>query len=151
MQEFKEWKFNNKYTSDVMMEILKRLVESKKKEKKYETIHFWWGLTTLLCLLLAGCYVYWSKLMVTNTFITSLQALTSDIFFMVFVIIIVLCLLQLKYSKKKFEKAEKEFESLRMEVIERTVELWENEEHWKNRHKVFEVMEKEYDINLYHK
>ncbi|RDI42958.1 DUF2663 family protein [Falsibacillus pallidus] len=51
------------------------------------------------------------------------------------------------YEKK--EKAEKEYHALRCEIIDRSKDLWK-EERWKSRHKVFEMMKKEYDINLYH-
>jgi hypothetical protein len=52
--------------------------------------------------------------------------------------------------KKKLDKAEKEFQLLRCEIINKSKQLWEKEEEWKNRHKVFEMMKKNYDINLYH-
>ncbi|MEY8190946.1 YpbF family protein [Peribacillus simplex] len=52
--------------------------------------------------------------------------------------------------KKKLDKAEKEFQLLRCEIINKSKQLWEKEEEWKSRHKVFEMMKKKYDINLYH-
>ncbi|AOH55551.1 hypothetical protein ABE28_014425 [Peribacillus muralis] len=52
--------------------------------------------------------------------------------------------------KKKLDKAEKEFQLLRCEIINKSKQLWEKEEEWKSRHKVFEMMKKNFDINLYH-
>jgi len=49
----------------------------------------------------------------------------------------------------KREKAEKEFHALRCEIIDKSKDLWKGES-WKERHKVFEMMQKEFDINLYH-
>ena len=48
------------------------------------------------------------------------------------------------------DKAEKEYQLLRCEIITKSKLLWEKESEWKNRHKVFEMMKKNYDINLYH-
>lgn len=52
--------------------------------------------------------------------------------------------------REKREKAEKEFHALRCEIIDKSKDLWKKEEEWKNRHTVFEMMKKNYDINLYH-
>jgi Protein of unknown function (DUF2663) len=53
------------------------------------------------------------------------------------------------YYKKKCDKAEEEFHSLRCEIIQKSADLWKEEQQWKERHKLFEIMKKEYDINLY--
>lgn len=52
--------------------------------------------------------------------------------------------------REKREKAEKEYHALRCEIVDRSKDLWKKEEEWKNRHVVFEMMKKIYDINLYH-
>ncbi|RLQ95064.1 DUF2663 family protein [Falsibacillus albus] len=51
------------------------------------------------------------------------------------------------YNKR--EKTEKEYHALRCEIIDKSKDLW-RDDRWKNRHNVFEMMKKEYDINLYH-
>ena len=52
--------------------------------------------------------------------------------------------------KQEKEKKEKEYQELRCEIVDRSKDLWKKEEEWKNRHIVFELMKKKYDINLYH-
>jgi hypothetical protein len=52
--------------------------------------------------------------------------------------------------RQKREKKEKEYHELRCEIVDRSKDLWKKEEQWKNRHLVFEMMKKNYDINLYH-
>jgi CRISPR/Cas system-associated protein endoribonuclease Cas2 len=52
--------------------------------------------------------------------------------------------------KGKMEKAEKEFHELRCEIIDRSKDLWSRQDEWENRHFIFEMMKKDYDINLYH-
>lgn len=53
-------------------------------------------------------------------------------------------------TEKKRDKAEKEYQGLRKEIISKSRDLWTKEEEWKNRHKVFEMMKNTFDINLYH-
>ncbi|WP_059170986.1 DUF2663 family protein [Bacillus sp. FJAT-27445] len=52
--------------------------------------------------------------------------------------------------KEQREKKEKEYHELRCEIVDRSKDLWKKEEEWKSRHLVFEMMKKEFDINLYH-
>jgi len=52
--------------------------------------------------------------------------------------------------KEQRDKKEKEFHELRCEIVDRSKDLWKKEEEWKSRHIVFEMMKREYDINLYH-
>lgn len=52
--------------------------------------------------------------------------------------------------RQQKEKKEKEYQELRCEIVDRSKDLWKKEEEWKNRHLIFEVMKKHYDINLYH-
>ncbi|WP_043933573.1 YpbF family protein [Bacillus sp. EB01] len=52
--------------------------------------------------------------------------------------------------KQQSDKKEKEYHELRCEIVDRSKDLWKKEEEWKSRHIVFDMMKKEYDINLYH-
>lgn len=52
--------------------------------------------------------------------------------------------------REKRDKAEKEFHALRCEIIDKSKDLWKKEDAWSNRHHVYEMMKKTFDINLYH-
>ncbi|MEW9049794.1 MAG: DUF2663 family protein [Neobacillus sp.] len=52
--------------------------------------------------------------------------------------------------RQQKDKKEKEYQELRCEIVDRSKDLWKKEEHWNNRHHVFELMKRKYDINLYH-
>ncbi|MEW5321872.1 YpbF family protein [Geobacillus thermoleovorans] len=54
------------------------------------------------------------------------------------------------YYKGKSEKAEDDFHALRCEIIQKSIDLWKDEEQWNGRHRLFEWMKREYDINLYY-
>ncbi|MRX55477.1 DUF2663 family protein [Bacillus idriensis] len=53
------------------------------------------------------------------------------------------------YYKKKEEKYEKEYHGLRTEIIRKSSELWPQPYHWKKRGEVYDMMKKDFDINLY--
>lgn len=53
------------------------------------------------------------------------------------------------YHKKKEEKYEKEYHGLRTEIIRKSSELWPQPYHWKKRAEVYDMMKKNFDINLY--
>ncbi|OQP05959.1 MULTISPECIES: YpbF family protein [Geobacillus] len=54
------------------------------------------------------------------------------------------------YYKGKSEKAEDDFHALRCEIIQKSIDLWKDEEQWNGRHRLFEWLKREYDINLYY-
>ncbi|WP_010173052.1 DUF2663 family protein [Bacillus coahuilensis] len=62
---------------------------------------------------------------------------------------ILFCLFAFKLLKEQKEKKEKEYHDLRKEIVDRSKDLWK-EQRWNDRHIVFEHIEKNYDINLYH-
>mgnify|MGYP001371862043 CR=1 FL=1 len=54
------------------------------------------------------------------------------------------------YYKGKSEKAEEDFHALRCEIIQKSIDLWKDEEQWNGRHRLFAWLKQEYDINLYY-
>ncbi|ODA15177.1 MULTISPECIES: YpbF family protein [Geobacillus] len=54
------------------------------------------------------------------------------------------------YYKGKSEKAEDDFHALRCEIIQKSIDLWQDQEQWNGRHRLFEWMKREYGINLYY-
>ncbi len=53
--------------------------------------------------------------------------------------------------KKKYKKADDDYEAIRSDFIDRNEEWWSDEEQWEKRHIVFEFMKKNYNINIFHK
>lgn len=52
--------------------------------------------------------------------------------------------------RQKVDKLEEEFHALRCEIIDKSTDLWNTDEAWRNRHLVFRMMKEQYGINLYH-
>ncbi|MGO4888214.1 DUF2663 family protein [Anaerobacillus sp. MEB173] len=131
---------------------LKELVKLKEKEEKYEKRKIRWSYTTIAFVVAALLYSFYVKMYGTGYLSGSpIQFFINDFWMKVFAISIAGSFFQVHMMDRKYEKAEKEFEELRTEIIERSSELWSDPEQWNNRHIVYEVFKETYDINLYHR
>lgn len=138
-------------TDPVTKQILQNVVKRKKKFDLYKKRHMTtvWGTIILLTL-----YFFYFYFTIARNYAYSFEAMFSVfvkdgnnlIFFMAAVGIYG----YMNLLKGKMEKAEKEFHELRCEIVDRSKDLWNKEEQWRNRHLLFEMMKKDYDINLYH-
>lgn len=133
--------------SDVGKVLIEEIIERKLEEVKAEKLLNRWSYTTIICLIIGGIYFV---LNFSYSF-HFLHALINDIFMLIIAAIFGICLIQVKLAKKKLDKAEEEYDSLRYEMIERCEEIWNTEELWRERDFVYEQLKKKYDVNLYHK
>jgi len=79
-----------------------------------------------------------------------ISVLINDVYHYIFVGILVTVHYRIKFIDKKAEKAEKEYNALRCEIIQRSEELWPEGEKRNNRHRFFKEMLEKHDINLYY-
>lgn len=76
--------------------------------------------------------------------------LINDVYHYFFIALLVTVHLRLKFIEKKADTAEKEYNALRCEVIQRSEELWPEGERREKRHLFFKEMKEKYKINLYY-
>jgi hypothetical protein len=125
-----------------------------KKKKKFDNYKFFHNLSIVITLVLAA----WFLSFLYQTIISYYSYSLIDIFTVIlssninqlFLLSTIGAYLGMNILKKQREKFEKEYHGLRCEIVDRSKDLWKKEEEWKNRHVVFEMMKKKYDINLYH-
>lgn len=138
-------------TDQATKKMLNNLVERKRKFDRFKSRHIWsiWATIGLISL-----YLYYLYLTVLKPYSYSFAEIFSvyvqnsaNLYFLVLTVGTYGLMILLK---EKREKAEKEYQALRCEIVDRSKDLWKKEEEWKNRHTVFEMMKKTYDINLYH-
>lgn len=138
------------WTDQATKEMLQNVVKRKRKFDKYEKRHLFVLWITIFGFLIYGIYLYisvyqpnsYSAADVLSTFVTNSNNMLY--LFMLFGLVGYMNVL-----KKKVDKYEKEYHALRCEIIDKSTDLWKGEG-WEKRHLVFEMMKKEYDINLYH-
>ncbi|NEU31099.1 DUF2663 family protein [bacterium LRH843] len=140
------------YGPNIVMVMMEELISRQKKLDKYEKARTRWSWLVLFLLAILLFWGYKVYIWYTIPFNSNiLSTFTKEPFMLTLLLLIAVGLIQLKYFVKKSTKAEKEFEELRMEFIERNSELWSEDESWKQREVLLSFMKKEHDINLYHK
>jgi hypothetical protein len=138
-------------TDPATKQILENVVKRKRKfdmYKKRHTVTIW---VTISIVSLFFLYLYFTiAAAYSYSFAAMFSAFVNDTNNLTFLAATAGMYGYMNLLKGKREKAEKEFHDLRCEIVDRSKDLWKKEDAWKDRHLVFEMMKKNYDINLYH-
>lgn len=141
----------DEHTDQATKEMLQHLVDRKRKfeslQRKHRTVM--WSTVAIAILFAVYLYIY-VFIPYSYSFFTIFSVFVNQTHHLFFLFCTIGLYGYLTIVKNKMEKAEKEFQLLRCEIITKSKLLWEKETEWKNRHKVFEMMKKNFDINLYH-
>ena len=131
-----------------MLENVRKRKEKFDKSKNLHTLFIWATITTT-SIYFAYLYFTIAKLY-SYSFAAMFSAFVNDSNNFTFLVVTVGLYGFMNVLRQKKEKKEKEYHELRCEIVDRSKDLWKKEVEWKNRHIVFEIMKKNYDINLYH-
>lgn len=138
-------------TDHATKKMLNNLIDRKRKFDRYKSRHL---LSVWVTIGLITVYFYYLYVTVMKPYSYSFAEIFSvyvqnsaNLYFLILTVGTYGLMILLK---EKREKAEKEYHALRCEIVDRSKDLWKKEEEWKNRHVVFEMMKKTFDINLYH-
>jgi hypothetical protein len=130
--------------------MLQNLIERKRKlDKLHKKQMFFLSLFFLYTFLFI--YLFYKKLLIPYSD-SAFQIISSffDSRMMMLLLLAGAALLgAVKIFRDQKDKAEEEFHALRCEIIDKSKDLWKNDA-WENRHKIFEMMERKFGINLYH-
>ncbi len=141
----------NEDTDQATKQMLQHVVDRKRKfealEKKHRTIMWCTVSTSILFVVYLYLFVF---IPYSYSFFSIFSVFVNQTYHLFFLICTIGLYGYLSIVKNKMDKAEKEYQLLRCEIITKSKQLWEKETEWKNRHKVFEMMKKNFDINLYH-
>jgi len=140
-----------KNTDEATKQALENVRKRKAKFDKFTHLHKLsiWG--TIILAAIFFVYLYMTVARVYSySFAAMFSAFVNDSNNLTFLVFCIGMYGMMNLLKEKKDKAEKEFHNLRREIVDRSKDFWKKEEEWKNRHLVFEIMKKYYDINLYH-
>ncbi|MFV8828423.1 DUF2663 family protein [Alkalihalobacterium sp. APHAB7] len=143
--ERKQFLKKQEYVSDTGLVLVETLIERKVTEQHAEKLLRRTTLSTLICLGLGVIFI-----LLQGAALNFLTLIASG-FLYLYIGLFLICLLFMKNAKKKLDKAEKEFEELRSEVIDRQEQLWDTAELWGKRYELFKFLNEEYSVNLFHK
>lgn len=138
-------------TDQATRKMLQKVVERK---QKYDQLHYWHLVLMWSSIFISFSYFLYLYYSIFTPYSYSFAAMFSIYVNHSYHVFMLMCVIGLfgmmNVFRQKRDKAEKEFHALRCEIIDKSKDLWKQEDQWKNRHIVFEVMKKNYDINLYH-
>jgi hypothetical protein len=138
-------------TDPVVKQMLHNVVSRKKKFDEYKRRHV---VALYLTLFFSACYLIYLYVTIVTpysySFASMFSAFVNNSLNLYSLILTIGTFGLMNLFREKKDKAEKEFHDLRCEIIDKSKDLWKKEEAWNNRHLVFEMMKKTYDINLYH-
>jgi Protein of unknown function (DUF2663) len=139
------------HTDEATKQMLENVRKRKEKFDIAEKRHFLAIYLTLACAVIffGNFYITIAK-QYSYSFFAMFSATLDDTLSVFMFALTIIGLGSMNVLKQQKEKKEKEYQELRKEIVDKSKDLWKKEEDWKNRHLIFEMMKKNYDINLYH-
>ncbi|MED4400740.1 DUF2663 family protein [Metabacillus fastidiosus] len=141
---------NRNYVDEPTKQVLQNLVNKKRKMEKYRQKRFSAQMFTFITSIIFILYIYFS---IIKYSLGDIGFIISSILNDSLHIVVVLCIAAgyatALYFKKKEDKTENEFHSLRCEVVRKSTDYWPQPELWERRHEVLQMMKREFDINLF--
>ncbi|WP_409270500.1 YpbF family protein [Neobacillus sp. SCS-31] len=138
-------------TDHATRQMLENVVKRKRKFEKAKSRHH---MAIFATLVMASAFLAYLYTGVIQEYSYSVYAMFSafvrksaSVYFLVGTVSLYGLMIMLKEQR---DKKEKEYHDLRCEIVDRSKDLWKKEDEWKSRHIVFEMMKREFDINLYH-
>lgn len=138
-------------TDQATKRMLQNVVDRKRKFDTLKKKHFWTTMVALLLGFFLIVYVYYYYIVpYSYSFFDMLMSFVKETRSFLYCAAALGTYGYMLVLKRKMDKAEKEYHALRCEIVDRSKDLWKQENAWKARHHIFDIMKKEYDINLYH-
>lgn len=130
--------------------IEKALIKAKTKEVKAEKQMIYSGIFVLALLFLGVMYIVF-MLRSTGNSNSYLTLIISDNIILLWIAALFVTFFYFDSKTKNFEKAEKDYEELVEDIIDRSSDIWNTEELQRKKSVQFRKLKEKYDINLYHK
>ncbi|MDG5787637.1 DUF2663 family protein [Evansella sp. AB-P1] len=130
--------------------VIEALIKAKEKEEKAEKALFRTGLFFLVILLCGVAYIF-LKLSSGDSVSSYLRLLISDGIILTWLVALFISFYFFEGRSKKYEKAEKDFEELKEDIIDRSSDIWNSNQLEVKRIAQYHELKNKYDINLYHK
>ncbi|MCE7791048.1 YpbF family protein [Salipaludibacillus sp. CUR1] len=131
--------------------LIEAVIKAKEKETVSEKRVIRAGTAVLLCAGVLVMYVIYQWSRMTQMESAFLLNLIADPIVLMFMLIIGLSYAILQNEKYKYEKAEKDYDLLKEDIIDRASEIWSSPEAWEERAELFSELKQKHNINLYHK
>lgn len=142
---------DNNPIDQVTKHMIEQLISRKKQLKKMQQLHLIILLITFIFTLVAIIYFYYQlSINYSETIIDFFFNIVTSPSNLSLFIILSCCFASLKFVSEQVQKLDDDFDNLRIEIIEKSPDLWRSDEAWQNRHEIFEKISEKFDINLYY-
>ncbi|WP_078576899.1 DUF2663 family protein [Salipaludibacillus agaradhaerens] len=131
--------------------MIKAIIKAKNKEKAAEKKLMRVGFLVILSLISLTVYAFKNWIQWFQAEGSIFQKIITDPFILFLTIVFIITFAWLQQVTVKFEKAEKDYDQLKEDMIDRAADIWSSPEAWKKRSDVFRELKEKHDINLYHK
>lgn len=139
------------YTDEATKQMLENVRKRKEKFDNAEKRHFLSiYLTLIFAFIFFGHFYFTIAKQYSYSFFAMFSTALNDSLTVYMFALTLIGYGAMNVLKQQKDKKEKEYQELRKEIVDKSKDLWKREDDWKNRHHVFELMKKHYDINLYH-
>ncbi|MBM7645325.1 formate-dependent nitrite reductase membrane component NrfD [Scopulibacillus daqui] len=135
---------------DITYRILLKLIERKEEEAKFKKRRSMVGLAAIVVYSALIYYLFFYKLESMQAY-SDFSSIISDPFLWLLGIAAFIMTIAWHIARKNYDDADEDYDELRKEIIDRNHELWYEQMDWKGKSEVLEFLDKEKDINLYHK
>ncbi|RXJ03906.1 DUF2663 family protein [Anaerobacillus alkaliphilus] len=150
MKDFEEF-LKQVNISDHSKTTLLFLMKKKEKENKMQRNLNIIGVTTIITILLFASYFYYKMKINGGLGTSALNFILNDSLLLFLMATLAFLLYSMFYFKKKFDKAEKDVDKIRDDILDRSMDYWKTKDELKERYKVFKYLKDKQDINLFHK
>ena len=130
--------------------LIKKIKERKKKKERYKMALY---TLSLLILILCGVAIYclFDGRVTQEQYALSLDSFLQNRFLFNLILAFIGLFLVFRFVGKRYEEVDRDYEKLRVEIINRSKELWSHHYDPDSEGLVYDYLKKDYDINLFHK
>ncbi|UTR14603.1 YpbF family protein [Salipaludibacillus sp. LMS25] len=131
--------------------MIRAIIKAKNKEKAAEKKLIRVGFLVIFSLISLTVYVFKNWMHWFQVEGSIFQTIITDPYILFLTILFIITFAWLQQVTLKFEKAEKDYDQLKEDMIDRAADIWSSPDDWKKRPDIFRELKEKHDINLYHK
>ncbi|WNB93692.1 DUF2663 family protein [Bacillus sp. NEB1478] len=150
MKTINHWEIKP-FVNELTSIVLGQLVEKKAEKERWKKALNQWGASMIFVVIATFVYLYYFRVRTASSYVNPVTLLFGDEMVWICTIFLIYSGFQMIWMKKKYKKADDDYEAIRTDFIDRNEEWWSDEKQWDKRHIVFEFMKKQYNINIFHK
>lgn len=146
-ENVKDLPFTDEPTKVIIQELVDRKRHFQRKKMHYKFLLL---LAFICTLMLLSNFLITFYSVSNHSFVGTYFLFQDDKLTWALALMTVASFLLVKFYKVGLSESKDDYKALRLEVIQKSTDLWQEIECWTHRHKVFYKLKQDYDINLFY-